>query len=454
MSCSVFLTHPAAKGASYIEDALHLSENDRKRYDLIWNDESPDVLFASEVILYDRKACEVFRNIYNKAKICVFFPGEAIMPDYNVFDYYIGFGGYDARDERSVRIPPRLYFEEYLTGISENPVKSMPDAKKLLYSKNGFCNFIYSNPKGHPNRKELFDCIMKYKHVDSYGAYLNNMGLENSGGSSLTGLVLNSTHIKHNYKFSIAAENATFPGYTSEKILTSLEAGTIPIYWGNPEIELDVNPKAFINCHDYESFDDVLERVKEVDENDDLWCEMVSQPWMTEKQLQKEAGDMERLHGFLDMIFSVNVPVYRRRAEGTWPDTYCDFWLGRDSGTDKYKLYYEIVSVFCKKIQSGNHICEKIGKDISSVAIYGMGNIGRILYEDIKSCDWFEILYCIDNRCKADDIGSECIGLSDLQYKSRPDAVIVTVPGDFEIIKDSIKKVFDTHVISVIDLLD
>lgn len=454
MSCKVFLPHPAATDVSYLEDALYLNEYDRKHYGLIWDNESPDVLFASEVILYDRKAYEIFRSLYDKAGICVFFPGEAIMPDYNVFDYSIGFSGFDGRDDRAVRIPPRLFYGEYIKRGAENPVKTKIDAEKLLRSKTGFCNFIYSNPKGHPNRKKMFDLIMGYKKVDSFGAYLNNMGLENSGGSDLTGLVRNSTHIKHKYKFTIAAENATFPGYTSEKILTSLEAGSVPIYWGNPEIGLDVNPEAFINCHDYENFDDVLERVREVDEDDELWYSMVSQPWMTEKQLLKEAEDMERLHGFLDMIFSVNEPVQRRRAEGTWPDTYCDFWLGRESGSDKYLLYYEILSSFCKRIQSGGHICEKIEKDASSVVIYGMGNIGRILYEDIKSCDRLVIPYCIDNRYQTDELDTECIGLSDLQYKSCPDVVIVTVPGDFEIIKNSILNVFDTKVISVIDLID
>ncbi len=454
MSCKVFLPHPAAKDVSYIENALHFDENSRKRYSLEWDEEAPDVLFASEVILYDRKARETFKNLYNKADLCVFFPGEAIMPDYNIFDYSISFNGFDEKDDRAVRIPTRLFFEEYLEGPCENQITSILEAKKLLLSKNGFCNFIYSNPKGHPNRRALFDSIMRYKHVDSYGAYLNNMGLENSGGSSLTGLVLNSTNIKRGYKFTIAAENATFPGYTSEKILTSLEAGSIPIYWGNPKIDLDVNPETFINCHNYDNFEEVIERVKQVDEDDELWCDMVCKPWMTESQKKRADQELDRLHSFFDMIFAVKEPAKRRRAEGTWPDIYGDFWIGRELSSDKYRLYFEILSSFCKKIQSGNHICKKLGKDISSVAIYGMGEIGRILYTDIKACDWLEILYCIDNRCKADDIESECIRLSELQYKSCPDAVIVTVPGDFEVIKNSIMKVFDTRVFSVIDLLD
>ncbi len=56
------------------------------------------------------------------------------------------------------------------------------------------------------------------------------------------------------------------PGYTTEKLFDCFKAGTVPIYWGNPEITRDVNPKAFINCNDYENdFDAVIERVKEID---------------------------------------------------------------------------------------------------------------------------------------------------------------------------------------------
>jgi hypothetical protein len=50
----------------------------------------------------------------------------------------------------------------------------------------------------------------------------------------------------------------------------ALITDTIPIYWGNPLASLDFNPKAFINCHDYKSFDEVIELVKEIDSNETL----------------------------------------------------------------------------------------------------------------------------------------------------------------------------------------
>ena len=95
--------------------------------------------------------------------------------------------------------------------------------------------------------------------------------------------------MKKPYKFSIAFENAWYPGYTSEKIVTSMLAGTIPIYWGNPDISREFNSASFINCHDFPTLDDAAAYVQKVDEDDNLWCEIMSRPWKTPEQ---EARDV------------------------------------------------------------------------------------------------------------------------------------------------------------------
>jgi len=47
--------------------------------------------------------------------------------------------------------------------------------------------------------------------------------------------------------FNICAENACVKGYVTEKIFEALEAGTIPIYWGDPNPEPAIlNPKRII----------------------------------------------------------------------------------------------------------------------------------------------------------------------------------------------------------------
>ena len=39
---------------------------------------------------------------------------------------------------------------------------------------------------------------------------------------------------------TIAFENSSFPGYTTEKIFEPMLEGSIPIYWGNPRVDEDV----------------------------------------------------------------------------------------------------------------------------------------------------------------------------------------------------------------------
>ena len=433
-------------------DILLLSEEDIARYDLVWDDNDPEILFVSETILYDHVMLEQFKKLYSKASVCIFAPGECILPDLNVFDYGIGYGIGSNDTDRIVRRPNRRFLSSFLNK-TENPIKDISQAKELLKKKEGYCNFIYSNPDGHKNRKLIFDKMSEYKRVDSYGAYLNNMGLVGSGGNDLTQLVKNSVDLKSRYKFTIAFENATFPGYTSEKAYTSLEAGTIPIYWGNPVVNRDLNSNAIINCNEYDSFDDVIARVREIDENDDLWCQMIMEPWLCEEQLVIEKEETDRYYSFLDGIFTKNSEELRRRPEGTWPGKYQDFWMGRQAGTDKFKVNFDICADMCDVIRKGGHICDLIGSDIGTVAIYGMGRIGMILYDDFKYRNDIMVSFCIDNRSTVSGVDCECIRLSELSERKTPDMVIVTVSSEYEIIRDSILSICDTKVMSIQELL-
>src|SRR5262249_2370957 len=54
-----------------------------------------------------------------------------------------------------------------------------------------------------------------------------------------------------NYKFVIAFENSSHPGYNTEKLTHAIEADCVPIYWGDPEIGRSFNVARVINAHDY-----------------------------------------------------------------------------------------------------------------------------------------------------------------------------------------------------------
>jgi len=49
------------------------------------------------------------------------------------------------------------------------------------------------------------------------------------------------------YKFSICFESCIFGGYITEKIIDSMLAGCVPVYWGAPDVEEFIPPNCFID---------------------------------------------------------------------------------------------------------------------------------------------------------------------------------------------------------------
>ena len=164
--------------------------------------------------------------------------------------------------------------------------KYLPEYSQILKEfrntdKSRFCNFIYSNYdknfSGSVKRRNFCKSLMKYKKVDCAGGVMQNT-------DELQRLDKNIIHDQESsriihatlpyiskYKFTIAFENYSYPHYITEKIWQPLLVGSIPIYWGCPQVAQMFNPAAFINCHDYSSLDEVVSRVQEIDNDHELY---------------------------------------------------------------------------------------------------------------------------------------------------------------------------------------
>ena len=114
-----------------------------------------------------------------------------------------------------------------------------------------------------------------YKPVASGGPLFNNIGYILPGGEDA---VYEKQQFLNNYKFNLCFENASYPGYATEKLYEALCARTIPIYWGSPTITMDFNHKAFLNWHDYKNDKEFLEAIKRVDTDNSLYMDMFFQP--------------------------------------------------------------------------------------------------------------------------------------------------------------------------------
>lgn len=248
-------------------------------------DQNPDYLFYS-----------TFGYTHLKYKDCIkiYFTGENDVPDFNFCDYAIGFSPITF-DDRYIRYPLYLLYEGY--------DKLKYKAIDPLLSKRKFCNFVYSNSRfSTPLREQFFHQLSKYKKIDSGGRLLNNVG----------GPVKNKLDFIKNYKFTIAFENSSLSGYTTEKLMEPMTVNSLPIYWGNPNVKADFNLDSFIYLPNFSSFDEAIEEIIRLDKDDDAYLQKLSEPWQTDDQSSKEWG--KELTSFLCHIFDQSLGNAIRRT--------------------------------------------------------------------------------------------------------------------------------------------
>lgn len=213
--------------------------------------QNPDILFYS-----------IFGNSHQdfQAKRKIFFCGEPY-PQRENADFNLTF---DKNSFHNTRLPLWICY------INNNDIQNFNTRKfneNNLREKTGFCSFIASGPGLENNRKEFIDKLSKYKSIDCGGQYLNNIGYNVPLGTNCSG------KIEHNrkYKFAMAFESKSYPGYVTEKICDIFKSNTIPIYWGTKDVIKDFNPKSFINANDFSNFDQLIEYIIKVDNDDQLY---------------------------------------------------------------------------------------------------------------------------------------------------------------------------------------
>jgi hypothetical protein len=119
--------------------------------------------------------------------------------------------------------------------------------------------------------------------------------------------------IRH-HRFTIAFENASYTGYTTEKIVEPMRVGSIPIYWGNPMVHLDFNPASFVNWHAHGSDEATIERIIEIDRDEALYRQMLLEPWLPGARFTTYS-DRAVLLDWLERVFDAGPPA---RARGGW----------------------------------------------------------------------------------------------------------------------------------------
>lgn len=220
----------------------------------------PDIVFYADRIT--RKPRHFNPNAFPES-IKIFYTGENTEPDLNIFDYSFSFYDTTGRNFQLPNYARQKYYFDFL---------KYPNFPKQYPSK--FCNFLYRNSNAK-ERIKFCKRLANYKRVDCPGESLNNMqNFTREGRRSKTWFADKRKFIA-NYKFTIAFENTSARNYITEKMFDPLYAGSIPIYWGAPNVTDFFNPDSFVNVREFKNFDAVVERIKEIDNDNDLYKKML-----------------------------------------------------------------------------------------------------------------------------------------------------------------------------------
>ncbi|VVB76068.1 Uncharacterised protein [uncultured archaeon] len=282
------------------------------------SDEPDFVLFSSFTGEKEKKMPNLPGNFKK-----IFWTGENIRVDMTKCDYGFGFEYEDKMKNRDyLRLPLYAY---YGAGINLTKRKNPNEIAK---HKTKFCNYAYS--KDAKERVEFFKELSKHKKIDAPGKSMNNIPpivpqklghfirplqrIERITTKKHTLSALLSRHLgnwrqdvinfQKPYKFTIAFENSSYPGYTTEKIYHPMLANSIPIYWGNPKIGRDFNTKSFVNYFDYNDVKKTADVVIELDTNKKKYFNMLRQPWFKGNKPNKWCNE-ERIVKQFEKIFGV-----------------------------------------------------------------------------------------------------------------------------------------------------
>ncbi|MGN8486066.1 glycosyltransferase family 10 domain-containing protein, partial [Helicobacter pylori] len=219
----------------------------------------------------------------------VFYTGENESPNFNLFDYAIGFDELDFRD-RYLRMPlyyDRLHHKAESVNDTTSPYKLKSDSLYALKKpshhfkenhpnlcavvnnesdplKRGFASFVASNPNA-PKRNAFYDALNSIEPVTGGGSVKNTLGYN----------VKNKSEFLSQYKFNLCFENTQGYGYVTEKIIDAYFSHTIPIYWGSPSVAKDFNPKSFVNVCDFKNFDEAIDYIRYLHTHPNAYLDML-----------------------------------------------------------------------------------------------------------------------------------------------------------------------------------
>lgn len=121
---------------------------------------------------------------------------------------------------------------------------------------------------------------------------------------------------------------------------------------------------------------------------------------------------------------------------------------------DKFKSYYTMLNQWLCVKQKNQNLTEYFKKNnYKRIAIYGLGEMGSRLIEELKDTD-IEVLYGIDKDIDGTFCDIMAYSLDDIeQIQEKPDVVVVTAIFAYDEIKDMLSQKSEIEIVSLEDVV-
>lgn len=147
-----------------------------------------------------------------------------------------------------------------------------PEHQKKQKSK--LCSLIASSKRELPGHRLRHEIARSYNFIDLYGEAYKKIDDKSEALSD--------------YAFSIVIENVSISGYFTEKLIDCLLTRTIPIYYGDPKIEIIFEKNGILSMQDIVnlSFERYESMIEHVNKNFEIACRLKSSDDTVFKQLR------------------------------------------------------------------------------------------------------------------------------------------------------------------------
>lgn len=126
--------------------------------------------------------------------------------------------------------------------------------------------------------------------------------------------------------------------------------------------------------------------------------------------------------------------------------------LQKTQKIDKFKNYYNISNQWLVLKQEGKSLEQFfIDNKYKTVAIYGMGELGNRLYDELKDSNNIQVKYAIDRNAASTYAEIEILELE--AGLPEVDVIVVTAVFAFDEIEEELKKKVECQIVSLNDVV-